>query len=56
MPGRPFRPKPQGPEPTSHAKQHGNLGLDQGIGKTVLVTNTTSGKGPRGAGFYVRVL
>lgn len=30
-----------------------DLGLHKNLNKTILVTTTTTGKGPRGAGFYV---
>lgn len=30
-----------------------DLGIEKNLNKTVLVQTTTTGKGPRGAGFYV---
>lgn len=32
------------------------MGIEKNLGKTVLVQTTTTGKGPRGAGFYVSLL
>ncbi|RSH85066.1 uncharacterized protein EHS24_006656 [Apiotrichum porosum] len=51
-PGKRYRPDQDLPRPTGLAQQHVNLGLDKDIGKTMLVSQTTTGKGPRGAGFY----
>jgi U4/U6.U5 tri-snRNP component SNU23 len=43
------------PKPTEHMKQRTeDLGIEKNLNKTVLVQATTTGKGPRGAGFYVR--
>ncbi|WVN87140.1 uncharacterized protein L203_102316 [Cryptococcus depauperatus CBS 7841] len=41
------------PKPTELLKARAeDLGLNKNLGKTMLVTTTTVGKGPRGAGFY----
>lgn len=42
------------PKPTELLKARTeDLGLTKNLNKTMLVTTTTAGKGPRGAGFYV---
>lgn len=48
------RPKEDLPKPTKALEARSeDLGIDKNLGKTVLVQTTTTGKGPRGAGFYV---
>ena len=42
------------PKPTENMKQRTeDVGIDKNLNKTVLVQTTTTGHGPRGAGFYV---
>jgi hypothetical protein len=42
------------PKPTEHMKQRTeDVGINKNLNKTMLVQTSTTGKGPRGAGFYV---
>ncbi|RSH94855.1 hypothetical protein EHS25_004661 [Saitozyma podzolica] len=41
------------PKPTEHMKQRTeDVGINKNLNKTMLVQTSTTGKGPRGAGFY----
>jgi U4/U6.U5 tri-snRNP component SNU23 len=45
------------PKPTKKLEaRKEDLNLEKNLNKTVLVQTTTSGKGPRGAGFYVSLV
>jgi U4/U6.U5 tri-snRNP component SNU23 len=48
-----FRDNDDRPEPTQSLQAREALDLNKNVGKTQIVQTTTSGKGPKGPGFYV---
>jgi len=48
-----FREQDDRPEPTQSLQAREALDLNKNVGKTQIVQSSTSGKGPKGPGFYV---
>jgi U4/U6.U5 tri-snRNP component SNU23 len=48
-----FREQDDRPEPTQSLQAREALDLNKNVGKTQIVQSGTSGKGPKGPGFYV---
>jgi len=51
-----FREQDDRPEPTQSLQAREALDLNKNVGKTQIVQSGTTGKGPKGPGFYVSSL